>query len=65
MRDAWTDSGLMRSFCVKMPFTGRSTSPRPAAAEILMRRQVIKDGGTDEKSTKGRKTSGRESNEDI
>ena len=40
-------------------------SLRQEAAEILMRRQVIKDGGTDEKSTKGRKTSGRESNEDI
>lgn len=40
-------------------------SHRLKAAEILMKRQVIRDGGTDGKSAKRRKAEGRESDEDI
>ena len=39
---------LMMSCFVKTPFTVRSMNHRQRAAEILMRRQVIRDGGTDE-----------------
>ena len=55
----------MRNYLQIMKFTGKYMSPRQAAAEILMRRQVNRYAGTNEQGAERSKASGEKPHEDI